>query len=136
MNTLTQTSSMVVARFADHRLLKGWTDDFHPEKREFHIHLAQDHDRGTVVAVNDLKGLFFVRSHEGDRSHVLHDDLGAVRGQGRKIEVMFRDGEILRGLTLGYNPAKLGFFVIPADSQSNNVRVFVVNASILRVQWR
>ena len=40
------------------------------------------------------------------------------------------DGEILVGATVNYDPAGIGFFIIPADPQSNNKRIFVVNASV------
>jgi hypothetical protein len=32
---------------------------------------------------------------------------------GRKIEVTFKDGEVLVGSTLGYDPSRPGFFSFP-----------------------
>jgi hypothetical protein len=49
---------------------------------------------------------------------------------GRKVEVTFTDGEIMQGSILPYNPQQLGFFLFPADPRSNNLRVFVINATL------
>ena len=56
-------------------------------------------------------------------------------GQGRKIEVIFRDGETILGKTEGYNPPKLGFFMVPGDPASNNIRVFVINKNAKEVRF-
>ena len=53
---------------------------------------------------------------------------------GTKIEVTFQDGEVLVGSTMGYDLKRQGFFVFPADPQSNNLRAFVVSAAIKNVR--
>jgi hypothetical protein len=45
---------------------------------------------------------------------------------GRKIKVIFNDGEVLVGTTQGYQTGRPGFFIIPADPDSNIERCFVV----------
>jgi hypothetical protein len=55
--------------------------------------------------------------------------------QGRKVVVTFQDGEVLTGSTLGYRAGDRGFFMQPADSQSNNLRVFVVPGSKHQVRF-
>ena len=54
---------------------------------------------------------------------------------GRKLEVSFSDKERLVGSTEGYSPNRLGFFFFPANSASNVLRVFVVNANVRQVRW-
>jgi hypothetical protein len=44
---------------------------------------------------------------------------------GRKIGVVFKDGEVLVGTTQGYDRSRPGFFVVPADAESNDERVYV-----------
>lgn len=130
-------TGMVVLRFQDHRICKGITQDFHPEKAAFHIHEGGDASRPAVkVLVGDLKAVFFVKTFDGDKTHNPPEDISGLAGQGRRVEVTFRDGEVLRGFTLGYNPAKPGFFVVPADPGGNNQRVFVVNAAVKKIAWR
>jgi len=43
--------------------------------------------------------------------------------------VIIKDQEIPVGTTQGYDPGRPGFFVIPADTEANNERVFVVMAA-------
>ena len=52
---------------------------------------------------------------------------------GRKLRVVFRDGEQLLGTTQGYAPGRPGFFLVPADPESNIVRCYVVTAATERV---
>jgi len=61
-------------------------------------------------------------------------EFGAA-SQGRKVAVTFHDGEILLGSTLGYKGEGQGFFVHPADSRSNNLRVFVAPGATQQVKF-
>jgi hypothetical protein len=127
---------MVVLRFLDGRLLKGTTQDFFPDRTEIHLHEDGDESRPPLkVALSGLKAVFFVRTFAGDTAHERHDELADARGQGRKVIVHFRDGEVLRGFTVGYNPAKRGFFVIPSDAGCNNMRAYVFNEGVDRIEW-
>lgn len=127
---------MVVLRFLDGRMIKGTTQDFFPDRTEIHVHEDGDESRPALkVALAGLKAVFFVRTFEGDAAHAVDDELATARGQGRKVLVHFRDGEVLRGFTVGYNPAKRGFFVIPSDPGCNNMRVYVFNDAVERTEW-
>lgn len=129
-------TGMVVVRYQDHRLLKGITQDFYPEKAEFHLHEGGDTGQPSVkVRLCEVKAVFFVKTFEGDREHRPPVNLQNAQGQGRRVTVTFKDGEELRGFTVGYNPAKQGFFIVPADTEGNNQRVFVVNAAVKKVTW-
>jgi hypothetical protein len=46
--------------------------------------------------------------------------------QGKKVAVLFRDGELVCGYTLTFSPDRAGFFMFPADAMGNNLRIFVV----------
>ena len=59
----------------------------------------------------------------------------AVRGQGRRVEVSFTDGETVLGTTLNYRPDCQGFFVSPADPSGNNTRIYVVSKAVRRVRF-
>lgn len=124
--------NQVVARFIDGRTLKGHTNDFLPAKDRFHLVPlgAAPGTRPQEVKVADLKALFFVKDFQGDATHTETHAFSEHRPvPGRKLKVTFRDGEVLEGTTQGYQPGRPGFFVIPADSTSNNERCFVVSAS-------
>jgi Family of unknown function (DUF6982) len=87
------------------------------------------------VRVAALKALFFVRSLAGDRQQRSRENdltaAGAVAG--RRIRVAFKDGEVLVETTQGYDHSRPGFFVVPVDPKSNNVRCFVVAAATQEV---
>jgi hypothetical protein len=128
--------SSVVARFTDGRVLKGTTQDFAPHKPVFHLSMkGEPAAKALAVPIASLKALFFVRTYEGDPKHVEVLDLESASGHGRKIVVTFADGEVISGFTTGYGKDKPGFFVIPGDPKTNNARVFVVAASVKRVEW-
>ncbi len=116
----------VVARFRDGRLIKGTTTNFLPTKPSFHL---QTPDRRVIeVKIADLKALFFVKRLEGNPSY--HEQKGFTdrKMYGQRVSCRLADGEVLTGYTQGYDPSRPGFFLVPADPDSNNERVFVVNS--------
>ena len=124
----------IVARFADGRLLKGTTQDFAPTKEAFHIIGSEGGARPVKVAVADLKAVFFVKSWVGNAAY---NEIKAFDGPvgGRKVQVTFKDGEMLVGATQGYQGDRPGFFMTPADPQSNNDRIYVVAKSVAKVSF-
>jgi len=131
-----EKANRVVVAFVDGRRLKGYVYDFSALKDSFNVSPADKplQEHGMKVLMKDLKAVFFVKDFTGNREY--HDK--AVVDEhihGRKIEVIFRDGETVVGKTEGYNPQKLGFFMVPGDPASNNIRVFVVNANTQHVRF-
>jgi hypothetical protein len=126
----------IVARFADGQIVKGYTQDFHPSRPQFSlwptIHAAPG-DR-LVVPVTRLKAVFFVRDFKGNSAYRERKTF-TTRGQGRRVEVTFNDGEIVLGTTLNYRPDGQGFFISPADQGANNTRIFVVASAARRVRF-
>jgi len=128
------TWQKVVARFNDGRLVRGYTNDFHPSKPQLHLSTAPNSRDTLFLQMSQLKALFFVRDFAGDPSRVDSNEF-ARAPQGRKIAVTFNDGEVLIGSTLGYRGDGQGFFVQPADAESNNLRVFVAPGSAQHVRF-
>ena len=123
----------VIARFLDGRIVRGYTNDFHTTKPHLHLRDAGGGDL-VLVQIGQLKALFFVREFSGDSTRVDRNDFQGA-AHGRKVEVTFQDGEILVGTTLGFRGAEYPFFVHPADSESNNLRVFVAPAATKQVRF-
>ena len=126
----------VVVRYRDGRLLKGITQNFFPNKDRFHIFLA-DKPSGppTEVFIRDLKAVFVVRDFGGNPEYKERKEFGGgEKVFGTKIEVTFLDGEVLVGSTMGYDLKRQGFFIFPADPQSNNLRAFVVSVAVKHVR--
>ena len=126
----------VVARYAEGKIVKGYTYDFEPEKPSFHLVAGEERvNEGIEVRVKDLKAVFFVRSFEGDPGYGESEDLYVARPPGtRKVSVEFEDGEVLVGYTTGNEPGQPGFFFTPLDRNSNNLRVFAVLAAVNTVK--
>ena len=126
----------IVVRYREGSMLKGYTVDFHPGRGHFSLWPSVDArvSERAMVPLARLKALFFVKSFDGNRWHVPAEP-SQKPGAGRPIEIMFFDGEVLRGTTLGYRPDGVGFFITPLDSASNNQRVFVVNSAVHHVRF-
>jgi hypothetical protein len=126
----------VVVRFTEGKVLKGTTQDFLPNRPTFHLTRT---DGGPMVEVQckSLKAVFFVRTFKGDPLRTSVKGFlaaPAATALGKKIAVRFTDGELLCGYTLAYQSGREGFFMTPADPQSNNLRVYVVTASTAEVK--
>jgi hypothetical protein len=126
----------VVVRFVDGKLLRGYSNDFHPDRGHLHLCPSVSCPAGErlLVPVAQLKAVFFVRDLQGnpervDSSEFDHDP------RARKLEVTFRDGEVMKGSTLSYKPHSQGFFLTPADSRGNNLRVYVVNGAMQHMRF-
>ena len=44
------------------------------------------------------------------------------------------DREMIAGYTMGYHPDRPGFFMLPAEPNSNNSRVFIINAAVKAIR--
>jgi hypothetical protein len=129
------TWNKLVVRFLDGRLLKGYSQDFHPSRP--HFHLCTDiaaKEKPVLVPMPHLKAVFFVRCFDGNPDFVESREFEGKQ-PGRRIEVTFLDDEVLVGTTLGYRPDGTGFFVSPADRQGNNLRVFVLPSAVRHIRY-
>jgi len=127
----------VVVRYSGGRVIKGFTQDFFPAKKLFHL-TPTDNPAGEPieVSIDDLKAIFMVGDFTGQPQY--RERKKYVEGEkpsGQKIEVTFIDGEVLVGSTLGYDPKRQGFFIFPADPKSNNIRVYVVSSFVEKVRY-
>ena len=126
----------VVVHFTDGELLKGTTQDFFPNRPLFHLIPAGGGPR-VEVRIHLLKAVFFVKSLEGDSKRTSVKTFlsaPAATAHGKKLAVRFKDGEVMFGYTLSYQPEREGFMLFPVDADSNNIRVYVVVAATWEIQ--
>jgi hypothetical protein len=123
----------IIVRFIDGKVLKGTTADLLPNKAVFHL---KDKDSGIIQEIDifRLKAVYFVKCYDGNPGYQEKDDIERV-GLGKKIRVLFKDGETLIGYTQGYSPNRDIFVVFPSDPGSNNDRVFVVTNATSTVSF-
>ena len=126
----------VVLRHRNGELAKGFTQDFFPNKDRFHLIPADKSSAPAIeVSMKDLKAIFMVRDFNGNPQYKERKKyLEGEKPSGQKIEVTFTDGEVMVGSTLGYDTKRSGFFLFPADPESNNIRVFAVSSAVAKVR--
>lgn len=134
-STSNDKMNRAVVAFLDGRRLKGYIFNFSALKDTFRLFPDEmaHQTSGTDVLLKDLKAVFFVKDFSGNPNYHESSE-GSPAQHGRRVEVIFTDGEKLSGTTDAYHPQKLGFFVFPIDSHSNNARVFVVNKNVRQVK--
>ena len=126
----------IIARYLDGKMIKGFTQDFSPNKPAFHIFPLDTPNESAEIFLKELKAVFFVRDFAGrpeydERKHFTPEE----RPSGRIVEVTFIDGEIMVGSTVAYDPKRPGFFIFPADPQGNNARVFALSKAVRTVRY-
>lgn len=123
--------TQVVVGFLDGRRLKGYVFAFSALRDRCTVFPSETAkaEEGEEVNVKDLKGIFFIQDPPPPKRPALH---------GRQLEVLFPDGEKVRGWTEGYSPERKGFFMVPdeeTDPVGKILRIFVVNANVKKVTW-
>ncbi len=129
-------SRLVVARTRDGIMVKGHTRDFQPENAQFHV-LPQGSIQCVPIAMTALKAVFFVRDLIGSKLHQKPREFPKFESRpdaGRRIAVVFEDGELLIGHAQAYAGDQPGFFVSPLDPDGNNSRVYVLRAATKEVR--
>jgi Family of unknown function (DUF6982) len=131
-------ASKIVARFQDGKMLKGYTQNFFPNRPVFHVLPldAASTTKSVEIGVRELKAVFFVRDFMGNRGYDERKVLDpGEKVQGRLIEVTFKDGEVLVGSTTGYDPKRPGFFFFPIDPKSNNIKAYILSSAVRGVRF-
>lgn len=128
----------VVIRFKDGKVLKGFVNAFNDTTDHIEVTLTDAKDP-TRISFDDLKAVFFVRSFEGESGYREKKKYGISAKRGDRVFVKFADGELLVGFLIGdvpwdrkkgFNLSRIetdrkGFYLLPTDKQSNNIKVFI-----------
>lgn len=132
------SQNKVVAHYQDGQLFKGTTHDFIPNKIFFHM-LLRDARPGSPpvkLGITGLKALFFVKKYDGNPNYNEKKEFDPARLlAGRKIKALFKDGELIVGTTNGYQPTRKGFFLVPADANSNNELCFIITDATKEISF-
>ncbi len=128
----------IVVRYVDGQLLKGVTSDFFPNKDIFHVMPteAPQGSKPVELSTQNLKAIFFVKGYEGNPDYKDKKEFDSGKAPvGRKIKIVFKDGELMVGTTNGYQPERPGFFIVPADPNSNIERCYILSAATQEVSF-
>ena len=121
----------IIAHFLNKKLLKGFSEDFSQDKYFFNITDKDTQDK-LEIALLLLKAVFFVKDFEGNNAYKEKYDIDRIN-VGQKVKIQFKDNETIIGYTPGFSPQGIGFFLYPPDPQSNNEKIFVVNANTAKI---
>src|SRR5260370_8321451 len=126
----------VVVACLDGRRSRWCVYGFSPLKDALRLVLEGDasHQKFAEVVLKDLKAVFFVKDFRGDSKYKESQKIAEGK-PGRKIEVVFSDGEKIVGTTQAYDPKKPGFFLSPPYVTSNSLWVFGVNWNVRSVKF-
>lgn len=120
----------LVVHRKDGTIFKGITQDFDPERAEFHFLPAEGGGIPLIMRVDDMKALFWVRDYLGNREFVARRAFGPSHAERRRAIVTFADGEEIWGTVEDAAEGERGFFLLPVDPRDNNVRIFVVRSAL------
>jgi small nuclear ribonucleoprotein (snRNP)-like protein len=131
----------VVLRFKRGDILRGQLLGFSPESDRLLFKETPAKDK-ISIDTHELKAIFFVKSFKGKLNYRERKAYTARNTHNKKVFVKFKDGESLTGYLEGSVPwekgfflsskkMKLkGFFILPTDKDSNNIKIFIVNSSV------
>jgi hypothetical protein len=126
----------IVVHMNDGAIHKGVTHDFEPKKPTFHLLPAEGGGVPLKVSVEGMKALFWVKDYVGNREFVARRDFDPARtAEGRRAVLTFLDGETIWGTVTEDDPSSSGFYFTPADDRDNNIRIFIVRASLKELRW-
>ncbi len=120
----------LVVHKKDGTIYKGVTQDFDPHREAFHFLPAEGGGIPVRMELAEMKALFWVKDYIGNRQHVSQHSFAKVDRAAERTVVTFQDGEEIWGTLTGDADGKLGFFLIPADAEDNNLRIFVVRSAL------
>lgn len=125
--------SRVVARAIDGTLIKGTCLAVDPDQPSCQVRTAT---QSVDIPLASLKALFFVRDLVGSARRQEAQLIAPTdpRLEGKTlIEILFRDGERLLGLTETFPPQGQFYYVTPLDTGSNNLKMLVNQAAAVDV---
>ena len=124
----------LVVHNKDGSTLKGHSSDFNPALPFFHIATLEKPDDSVKVWFDNLKAVFIVMDFIGDAQHLDSLDFSRIPLAAKHIIITFKDGEIFYGTSdLAHNSSK-GFYIFPADNNSNTIRAYVLKSAIENVK--
>jgi hypothetical protein len=117
--------SIMVLKFLDGSVMKGFGSVISPG--EAILEFKDLEEKIHWVELKKVKGAFYVKSFEGTGVKAQAGRQTYTFSSGQKVRVTFKDGETMEGFVNDVTrlPQAAGFYVVPADPVTNNIRVWV-----------
>jgi hypothetical protein len=124
----------LVVHTAVGRIVKGQATDFSPMKDSFHLQSIDPPGKTMEVFLTNLKAIFFVKDFYGNPAYEEKKDFSNAPSYGKRVKIIFQDGEVFYGISDAIHRNRVGFFIFPADPDANTIRAFVLNDSIAMIE--
>ncbi len=124
----------LVVHTAVGRIVKGQSSDFSSTKDFFHLVCLDPPGKTIKVPLANLKAIFFVKDFRGDPSYKESKDFSKAPPYGKRVKVIFHDGEAFHGFSDAIHRNRIGFFILPVDPDANTIRAFVLNEAIALIE--
>ena len=127
----------LVAHFKDGIVARGYSRDFSPGQEVFHLMAAEEGITSSRrIHREQLKALFQVKTWGTPGGHA--DRRKAFPSEpsqwpAPRTIVEFFDGEEIWGYSEDYRSEDPAFFMLPADPEDNNRRIYVVRSSLVKI---
>jgi len=130
---MSELGKLVAVRSLDKSLIKGRTFDFRPNRDFFHVE-EEGAPEPVRVPIENLKAVFFIKTLGRAPSCVDKRSFENRVGPEKKVWIEFVDGEKMASWSSSFGSLRKGFFVFPADPDSNTETAYVFRSAIDRVE--
>ena len=130
---MNELGRLVAVRCLDKAIIKGLTFDFRPNRDFFHVE-EQSGAAPVRVPIENLKAIFFIKTLGRDPSCVDKRSFEQRVGPEKKVWIEFVDGEKMAGWSSSFGSPREGFFVFPADPNSNTEMAYVFRCAIAQME--
>lgn len=138
MEPMSDQRAKLVAHLRDGEIFKGYSRDFDGLRPTFHVYSTDAPVASSRrIDLDELKAIFYVRSWgrapgRADRTYAFQE---TPQEPGRRAAVQFQDGERIWGYVLDEQVSESGFFLIPANPEDNNLKIYVVRSATEEVAF-
>lgn len=115
--------ALVAARYLDGRVTKGRAIDF-AANADLTL-IASGNDEEVRIPAGELKALFFIKDIEGNPEREERKSFRDSQLLGKRVWVIFHDGEEMAGWSQSFRRGKHGFYLFPTDPRSNIEMAYV-----------
>ena len=121
----------VVVHFSNGRTLAGYTDGFLPGRSEIVVNDAETNE-SVKVPLSKVKIVCFVRdlASTGVVRHREAPPIFFPTVPGRRVQLVFKDGERMGGIVNLREEPQGGFYLAPLNPNANNIQVYVNPAEL------
>ncbi len=131
----------VVVEYLNGKVLAGHILAFNPKQPVFHLQTTEQGKTASVaVKTTDIKDILFLKRQDGEGPTLRFETIDQSVYAGTisyRLVVEFKDGSVIHGTAIRYEPKEPGFYVIPLSPADRSERIFVNAKAAKKVEhWK